>query len=132
MTHRDQIPPVRKDKVEKGACGSGRNLGRASAQATKENAPNLTHEKKCLNRALPTYSRDLCSMMKLWIGSSMPCIRATLTRNDLDVMRLLVYRTNKANYRTDLISSTTIGLTDLSNRISLNVSHGSGDRLRSV
>jgi hypothetical protein len=103
-----------------------------TAQATKENAPNLMHEKKCLMRALPTYSRALCSMMKLWIGSSMPCIRATLTRNDLDVMRLLVYRTNKANYRTDLISSTTIGLTDLSNRISLSARRGSGDRLRSV
>ena len=25
----------------------------------KGNAPNLTHEKKCLKRALPTYSRDL-------------------------------------------------------------------------
>ncbi len=43
-----------------------------------------------------------------WIGSSMPCIRATLPRNDLDLIRLLVYRTNKANYRTDLISSTMI------------------------
>jgi hypothetical protein len=29
----------------------------------------------------------------------------------LDVMRLLVYRTNKGNYRTDLISSTMIALT---------------------
>ena len=38
----------------------------------------------------------------------MPCIKATLTRNDLDVIRLLVYRTNKANYRTDLMSSTMI------------------------
>src|SRR5215213_3650577 len=97
----------------------------------KGNAPNLTHEKKCLKRALPTYSRDLCSMMKFCIGSSMPCIRATLTRNDLDVMRLLVYRTNKASYRTGLISSTMIDLTDLSNRISLSVRHENGDKLRS-
>src|SRR6185295_2110316 len=103
-----------------------------TAQATRENAPNLTHEKKCSKRALPIYSRDLCSMMKLWIGSLTPCIRVTQTRRSLDVMRLLVYRTNKANYRTDSISSTMIVLTDLSSRISLSVSRGSGDRLRSV
>src|SRR5690349_24759808 len=43
-------------------------------------------EKKCLKRALPTYSKDLCSMMKFmdWIIDA--CIRATQTRNDLDVM----------------------------------------------
>jgi hypothetical protein len=66
------------------------------------------------------------------VGSSTPCIRATLTRNDSDVMPLLAYRTNKASYRSDSINSMMIGLTDLSNRISLNVRYGSGDRLRSV
>ena len=47
-------------------------------------------------------------MIRLWIGSSMLCIRATQTRNDLDVMRLLGYKTNKARIRIGLISSTTI------------------------
>ena len=56
----------------------------------------------------------------------------TLKRNDLDAMRLLAYKKNKATYRTDLISSTMIVLTDLLSRISLSVRRGSGDRLRSV
>ena len=30
--------------------------------------------KRCSKRALPIYSKDLCSMMKLWIGSSTPCL----------------------------------------------------------
>jgi hypothetical protein len=77
-------------------------------------------------------SRDLCSMMKLWIGLSMPCIRVTLTRRSFDAMRLLAYKTNKPRFRLALISSTMIVLTDLSNRISLSGSRGSGDRLRSV
>src|SRR5690242_20762976 len=110
----------------------GSNLNFRTAQATKENARNLMPAKKCSKRALPTYSKDLCLMIRSWIGSQMLCIRVTQTRNDLDVMRLLAYKTNKARSRTDLISSTMIDLMDLSSLISLNVRQENGDKLRSV
>ena len=35
-----------------------------TAQATKENAPNLTPAKKCSKRALPTYSKDSYLMIR--------------------------------------------------------------------
>jgi hypothetical protein len=102
------------------------------SQATKENAPNLTPAKKCSKRALPIYLKDSSLMIRLWIGSSMLCIRATQTRNDSDVMRLLANKTNEARFRIGLISSTTIDLTDLSSLISLNARPENGDKLRSV
>lgn len=39
------------------------------APETKENAPNLTREKKCWTSALLTYSKVWSVTIKLWIGS---------------------------------------------------------------
>ena len=52
-----------------------------TAQATKENAPNLTREKKCWTSALLIYSKVWSLTIKLWIGSLRLCIRATQTRS---------------------------------------------------
>src|SRR6185369_13167580 len=101
------------------------------AQATRENAPNLTREKKCWTSALPTYSKAWSLTIKLWIGSLRLCIRATQTRSVSEKMRSFVCKKNKARFRTGLIAYTMIGLTVLSNRTSLNGNRESGDRHRS-
>src|ERR1043166_86457 len=101
------------------------------AQATKENAPSLTREKKCWTSALRTYSKVWFLTIKLWIGSLRLCIRATQTRSVSEKMRSFVCRKNKARFRTALIGYTMIDLTVLLNRTSLSGSRESGDRHRS-
>src|SRR6185369_6490119 len=106
------------------------NTSTTIAQATKENAPNLTREKKCWTSVLPTYSKVWSLTIKLWIGSLTLCIRATQTRSVSEKMRSFVCKKNKARFRIGLIGYTMIGLTVLLSRISLSESRASGDRHR--
>src|SRR5438045_8815311 len=59
-------------------------------------------EKKCLKRALPTYLRDLCSMMKFmdWIINALHQSHTDEKRFRRDAICSFTGRT-KANYRTD-------------------------------
>ena len=60
--------------------------------ATKENAPNLTHEKKCSTSALLIYSKVLCLTIKLRIGTLGLCIRAMQTKSVSEKMRSHAYK----------------------------------------
>src|SRR6185369_17767154 len=106
------------------------NTSTIIAQATKENAPNLTREKKCWTSALPTYSKVWSLTIKLWIGSLTLCTRATQPRSVSEKMRLLACKRNKPRFRTAFIGYTMIGLMALLSRITLSGSRASGDRHR--